>query len=180
MKKLFIIAFAVLGLGISQVQAQSKFGYVNATEMLYLMPDMKKVELALDSIEQDLAIQYQQQMDEYNALIKKYDEQAKNGASQAMLQLTQDEVVKKQEHLQKVQTAFQEAIVEEQTRLLTPLNDKIMKAIKEVAAEKGLNYVFDISKGAVLHWDEKDNVDKDVRKKLGIAEDAKLPTNGGK
>lgn len=178
MKKFWIIAIAVLGLGISNVNAQAKFGYVNAAEMLYLMPEMKKVEIALDSIQAELGKQYQAQMDEYNLLLKKYEDQQKNGASQTMLQLTQDEIIAKEQHLTKMQTSYQEIAAEEQQRLLQPLNDKILKAIKDVAAERSMNYIFDISKGAVLYWDEKDDVSKDVRKKLGISETATLPNNG--
>lgn len=178
MKKLFVIIIAAFGLSTLNIHAQTKFGYVNAAELLYLMPEMKGVEKALDSLEKELGAMYQKDMDEYTALVKKFEDQQKAGASQTMLQLTQEEIVAKQEYLSKAQTVYQEALVDEQNKLIGPLNEKIMKSIKEVATEKGLNYVIDISKGAVLHWDEKDDVNKDVRKKLGISETATLP-NGG-
>ncbi len=178
MKKALIIFIALVGIGLTNIYAQSKFGYVNAAELLYLMPEMKSVEKALDSVEKELAAMYQKDMDEYNVLLKKFEQQQKDGASQTLLQLTQDEILAKQEYLSKAQTVYQEAIVDEQNKLITPLNDKILKAIKEVATEKSLNYIFDISKGAVLHWDEKDDVSKDVRKKLGISESATLNTGG--
>lgn len=180
MKKVFVIVIAVLGLGFNQLNAQSKFGYVNAAELLYLMPEMKNVERALDSVEAELGKLYQKDMDDYNALLKKLEQQQKEGASQTLLQLTQDDILAKQDYLSKAQTVYQETLVDEQNKLLTPLNEKIMKAIKDVAAEKGVHYIFDISKGAVLHWDEKDDLSKDVRKKLGISETATLPQNGGK
>lgn len=171
---------ALVGLAFNQVNAQSKFGYVNAAEILYLMPEMKNVNHVLDSFEQALGVLYQKDMDDYNLLLKKFEQQQKEGASQTLLELTQNEILAKQEYLGKAQTVYQEELGEKQNKLLTPLNEKIMKAIKEVASEKGLNYIFDISKGAVLYWDEKDDVNKDVRKKLGISETATLPANGGK
>ncbi len=180
MKKGIIIVIALIGLAWNNVNAQSKFGYVNAAEILYLMPEMKTVNHVLDSFEQALGVMYQKDMDEYNVLLKKFEQQQKDGASQTMLELTQNEILAKQEYLSKAQTVYQEELGEKQNKLLTPLNEKIMKAIKEVALEKGLNYVIDISKGAVLYWDEKDDVNKDVRKKLGISESATLPNNGGK
>jgi len=178
MKKgiLFVVAFmALLG---TNVNAQSKFGYVNAAEILYLMPEMKNVNHVLDSFEQSLGVLYQKDMDDYNILLKKFEQQQKEGASQTLLELTQNEIMVKQEYLSKAQQVYQDELVEKQNKLLTPLNEKIMKAIKDVAAEKGLNYIFDISKGAVLYWDEKDDVNKDVRKKLGISETATLPKEG--
>lgn len=180
MKKGIILVIALIGLAWNNVNAQSKFGYVNAAEILYLMPEMKTVNHVLDSFEQALGVLYQKDMDEYNVLLKKFEQQQKDGASQTMLELTQNEILAKQEYLSKAQTVYQEELGEKQNKLLTPLNEKIMKAIKEVAIEKGMNYIFDISKGAVLYWDEKDDVNKDVRKKLGISESATLPNNGGK
>lgn len=171
---------ALVGLAFNQANAQSKFGYVNAAEILYLMPEMKNVNHVLDSFEQALGVLYQKDMDDYNLLLKKFEQQQKEGASQTLLELTQNEIMAKQEYLGKAQTVYQEELGEKQNKLLTPLNEKIMKAIKEVALEKGMNYIFDISKGAVLYWDEKDDVNKDVRKKLGISETATLPANGGK
>jgi outer membrane protein len=180
MKKGIILVVAIIGLAFNNANAQSKFGYVNAAELLYLMPEMKNVEHVLDSFEQSLGVLYQKDMDDYNVLLKKFEQQQKEGASQTLLELTQNEILAKQEYLSKAQTVYQEELVEKQNKLLTPLNEKIMKAIKEVALDKGLNYVIDISKGAVLYWDEKDDVNKDVRKKLGISETATLPGNGGK
>ena len=180
MKKGIIIIIAFIGLAYNNINAQTKFGYVNAAEILYLMPEMKNVNHVLDSFEQALGKEYQKDMDDYNALLKKLEDAQKEGKSEGFIKLIQDEIVAKQEYLGRAQTVYQEDMVEKQTKLLTPLNEKILKAIKDVAAEKSLNYIFDISKGALLFWDEKDDVNKDVRKKLGIAEDAKLPTNGGR
>ena len=179
MKKLIILLVAIAGFTLNQAHAQSKFGYVNATEIMYLMPEMKNVQHVLDSFQQALGVVYEKDMADYDALMKKLDQQQKEGASQTMLELTQNEILAKQEYLSKAQTVYQEEILDKQNKLLTPLDEKIKKAIKEVAAEKGLNYVFDISKGALIYYDEKDDVNKDVRKKLGISETATLPQNGG-
>lgn len=180
MKRIIIIIIVLIGFTYNTASAQMKFGYVNAAEILYLMPEMKNVNHVLDSFEQSLGVLYQKDMEDYQALLKKKDDAIKEGKSESVLNLIQDEITAKEQYLGKAQTVYQEEMVEKQNKLLTPLNEKILKAIKDVAAEKSLNYIFDISKGALLFWDEKDDVNKDVRKKLGIAEDAKLPTNGGK
>lgn len=179
MKKVIILLAAVAGLAMNQVSAQSKFGYVNAAELLYLMPEMKRVEQVLDSFETALADLYKKDVADYEVLVKKFEKAQQDGASDGMLKILQDEILAKQDYLGKAQQVYQDELVEKQTKLLTPLNEKIMKAIKEVATEKGLNYIFDISKGAVLFWDEKDDVSKEVRKKLGISETATLPNNTG-
>jgi outer membrane protein len=172
-KKGLIILIACIATGLGNIHAQSKFGYVNATELLYLMPEMKTVQHVLDSFQVALDGEYKAEVDEYYAFEKKCQDTDPG----PMKDLCQEEIAKKQEYLYKAQEVYKQEIGEKQQKLIAPVNEKLMKAIKEVAIEKGLNYIFDIGLGALLHWDEKDNVDKDVRKKLGIAENATLPTN---
>lgn len=170
LKKGIILIIAFLGFGLSNINAQTKFGYVNATELLYLMPEMKRVEHVLDSFQVALDKEYKTMVDDFNTAVQ----QCEKTEAGPMRQLCEEELAKEQEILYKAQETFKNEIVEKQNKLIQPLNEKILKSIKEVAIEKGLHYVFDISFGALLHWDEKDNIDKEVRKKLGIAEDAKL------
>jgi outer membrane protein len=176
LKKVIIILITCLGFGYINLNAQSKFGYVNAGELLFLMPEMKTVEHVLDSFEQALTALYQKDVEEFNEAVKKCDATEPG----PMKDLCQEELAKKQEYLYKAQQVYKDELTEKQNKLMAPLNEKILKCVKEVAIEKGLNYIFDISLGAVLYWDEKDNVNKDVRKKLGIAEDATLPNNNDK
>jgi len=168
-KFIILISFLLLG-GLTQLNAQ-KFGYVNAPELLYLMPEMSNVNHVLDSFEQALTLLYQKEVEDFNKAVKKCQE------TQAgpMRNLCEEELQKKQQYLVKAQEVYKQELEEKQAKLMTPLNEKIMKAIKEVAVEKGLNYVFDISLGAILYWTESEDVNKDVRKKLGIAADATLP-----
>jgi outer membrane protein len=42
------------------------------------------------------------------------------------------------------------------------------KAIEQVAKENGYTYIFDTSVGAVLYWEESDNVLSLVKKKLNL------------
>ncbi len=170
MKKGIILILVILGCGLSKINAQSKFGYVNAGELLYLMPEMKAVNFTLDSFERALGELYAKDVKEYEDLAKKCEAMQPG----QMKDLCNEELVKKQEYLYKAQEVYKQEAIEKQNKMMAPLNEKIIKAIKEVALEKGLNYIFDISMGAVLYWEEKDNVNKEVRKKLGIAEDATL------
>lgn len=159
-----------------QTHAQ-KFGHVNATEIMLLMPEMKRVEAILDSFQLALDADLKLEYDKYSKLEAKLKTQMSDGTSQRIVELTQTELQSVYENLSRKQQAYELEVGEKQNLLLKPLNDKILKAIKEVCTEKGLNYVFDISKGALLYWDEKDDVNKDVRKKLGISETAVLPNN---
>ena len=52
--------------------------------------------------------------------------------------------------------------------LIEPILTKAKKAIEEVAKENGYTYIFDTSIGAVLYWEEGDNVLNLVKKKLKL------------
>ncbi len=96
-----------------------------------------------------------------------------------MLKLLFDELNQKGQFLNTAQQTYQQAFAEVEAALMKPLEEKFMNAVKEVALEKGMHYILDISQGVVLYQDEKDDVSKDVRKKLGISETAKLPEGNG-
>jgi outer membrane protein len=177
LKKGILIIIVLLAFTFNNVNAQAKFGYVNATELLFLMPEMKTVEHVLDSFQTALDKELQVEYVKYQTIEDKLSKYMKEKASEGIIELTQQELQTQYEFIQKMQQTFESEYSEKQAKLLKPLNDKILKAIKEVSTEKGLNYIIDISKGAVLYWDEKDDVNKEVRIKLGIAENASLPSN---
>jgi len=49
-----------------------------------------------------------------------------------------------------------------------PLIDKAKKAIDEVAVEKGYNYIFDTGTGALIYYQDSDDIMPFVKAKLGI------------
>ena len=166
-----------VGCGLNQLHAQTKFGYVNATEILFLMPEMKVAQHVLDSFQVVLDQELEAEVKKYKDLEQKLAQQIKEGASEALQDLTKQELQTEYEFIQKMQQTFEAEVGEKEQKLLLPLDEKVKKAVKEIALEKGLSYVFDISKGVLVFWEEKEDINKEVRKKLGIAEDAKLPTN---
>ena len=53
--------------------------------------------------------------------------------------------------------------------LLKPIQDRVNKAIKDVATEKGFLYIFDSGMGVILYSDPAADATKMVKDKLGIA-----------
>jgi len=132
------------------------------------MPEAKTVALQLDSFQVKLQAEYDNELKDYQKLVEELDKLQKSNASQTMLNLKQDEVMKKQEYLQKLTAVYQEELAEKEQKLMYPVLQKVENAIKEVSKEKGLNYVFDTSKGVLLYVNESDNIVADVKTKLGI------------
>jgi len=62
----------------------------------------------------------------------------------------------------------QQKIYEKTELLLSPIQEKINNAIKEVAEDNGYTYIFDASLGMVLYADPGADVSSLVKAKLGI------------
>src|ERR1041384_7373963 len=148
-------------------EAGVKLGYVNSQELLSVMPEMTKADADLKTF----AKQYQDQLE---AMGKEFE---KKGADYQANEKTMSDAVKtvKQKELQDLearirdyQQSAQEKIGKKKEDLYKPILEKADKAIKEVAKEKGYDYVFDASGGSLLYAKETDNLLPLVKTKLGI------------
>ena len=68
------------------------------------------------------------------------------------------------------ENSSQQKIYEKSEELLKPIQDKITKAIKDVAAENNFLYIIDSGMGVVLYADPAADVTKLVKVKLGISQ----------
>jgi len=144
-----------------------KLGYVNSQELLSVMPEMTKADGDLKAY----AKQYQDQLE---AMGK---EMEKKGADYQANEKTMSDAVRtvKQKELQDLETRIrdyqqsaQEKVGKKKEELYKPILEKADKAIKEVAKEKGYDYVFDASGGTLLYAKDSDNLLPLVKVKLGI------------
>jgi outer membrane protein len=183
MRNKLIIALAIVAvvlMAASQINTDpKKFGYVNSMEILSMMPEMKDVQTQLEAYGAELDKEYQTMVEEYQKKAKEYqDGIEKKTLSETMQKLKYEELMDMEKRLQNTQQAFEQELVEKQEKLMSPLADRITNAIKDIAKEKQLGYVFDTSKGMLLYADELDNITVDVKTKLGI-KDVPPPTNNG-
>ena len=176
MKKLFLL----LSLGLLSVSfaataqtapptgnAGLKVGYISSTDLLAVMPELAKADTAL----RQYAEQYKVQIDKIQAdLQKKYtDYQAKDKAmTDAQREVAQREIQQIDEGLQSLQRSAEEKVGKKKEELYKPILEKADKAIKDVAKEKGFDYIFDASAGNLLYAREGDNILPFVKAKLGI------------
>src|SRR5687767_9173044 len=112
-----------------------KFGHVNATEIMLLMPEMKRVEHVLDSFQLALDADLKLEYDKYSKIEAKLKLQMSDGTSQRLIELTQAELQAQYENITRKQQGYEMEVAEKQTLLIKPLNDKILKAIKDVCIE---------------------------------------------
>lgn len=167
MKK--IVLFIACGLLIGNVAfAQAtKFGYIDSRELLKAMPELATADKEL----QDFAKTYQ---DELQKMSKDYESKvaAFQAGEKTMSDAVKEVKVKEIQDLQNRMETYNQSATEKVDKKKQELYDPILKkadaAIKDVAKEKGYDYVFDASSGALLHAKETDNLLQLVKTKLGI------------
>lgn len=167
MKKI-VLLFAC-GLMISSVAlAQSpKLGYINSRELLEAMPEIKKADSGLQLYAKSFQDQLQDMQKEYERKVQDYQTQSKT-MTDAVKEVKEREIMDLQNRMESTNQSAQDKVAKKKEELYTPILDKADKAIKEVAKEKGYDYIFDSSGGMLLFAKDGDNIIASVKAKLGI------------
>lgn len=184
MKKLKVLVAAVCLVLVSNVsQAQTKIGYIDAETVLYLMPDVAKIDSLMRIYQTDSIGK------EYTSLVQTYqykDSVFRDSAHPlpaAVKEQYQKDLFQLTQTLQGWQEIAQQAYQNKQNQLLAPVMRKINEAINAVAKEKGYTHV--LSREALLVAPDADNLLQAVAKKLNVTVPPQLlpgykpPVGGG-
>ncbi len=169
MNKKSIPFLLVLALLASTVMAQkaSKFGHVNAAELINLMPERKVAMAKMDTVTKEMEKQLQEMAAEFRSKQEKY--MAEAGKLTDVLKADKEvELQNLSTRIQNFQQQAEESLQAKQQELMDPIITKAKKAIEQVAKENNYTYIFDTSTGALLFWEESDNVINLVKKKLNL------------
>lgn len=167
MKKIVLFIACGLLIGNVALAQATKFGYIDSRELLKAMPELA----AADKTLQDFAKTYQ---DELQKMSKEYEgkvqafQQSEKTMSDAVKEVKVKEIQDLQNRMETYNQSATEKVDKKKQELYEPILKKADTAIKDVAKEKGYDYVFDASSGALLHANEKDNLLPVVKAKLGI------------
>ena len=164
-RKLILLSFLAL-LTISSF-VQNKFGYIDSSELLSVMPEKKTAETELQEFAISLESQLSAMQWEYQASVQDYQS---NEATYTDL-VKQDKIAEIQgleQRIQSFQQNAQNALQQKEQELLEPILSKARTAIEDVAKEGNFTYIFDSSMGSILYADESENVMALVKKKLGL------------
>jgi outer membrane protein len=167
LKKIGILGALLL---TSTFAFSQSFAYVDTEYILENIPDYKDAQGELDK----LSIEWQKQLERrYSEIDKMY----KNYQAEQIL-LTEDMKVKREDEIikkekaakeyQKVKFGVDGELFQKRKELVKPLQDKVYKAISEIANYKKLGVVFDKASAlTMLYTNPKYNVSDDVLKKMG-------------
>lgn len=162
MKKFFVMMALVLPM----MASAQKFGHVNTQELFQAMPEVASVRAQMDTISAqyesmlaDMQSEFQKKLQDYQAQEATMPEGIKSMRQQEL-----------QEMQQRIQTFYQTAeqdIQKKQQELLTPVHEKLAKAIKAVGEKENFTYIFDSAAMVHISNDALD-VQSSVKKELGI------------
>lgn len=158
------MVFAILCFATITTNAQGKYGHVNSQEVMKLMPGIDSLQIQLQFFQQDMQNTYQTMVDEFNNKKDVFDKQAGTMTS-SVRKMKEDELYTLQNRIMEFQNNVQDDIEEKQYILLKPFQDKLQKAIDDIAKEKGYTYIFDTQ---ILLYSGGDDITPMIKSRLGI------------
>jgi outer membrane protein len=158
--------------------APLKIGYTSVDFILVSLPESKDIDNKLKTEEaqytkilQDKAATFQKDYEDFNKNAGSWSELIRND-KQKKLEADQNSI---NEFQQNIQTQLQK----KQQTLISPVIEKIQKAIDAVAKENGYTWVFNVDAGngvvSILVAPKEDDLSDLVFKKLGVPAPAKAP-----
>ncbi len=168
MKKFFVIAaMAVISVAAS---AQSlKFGYVNYTEIVQLMPEMDSVRVQLTAQEQETYETLGAMYEEYQTKAQQF-QQKESTWTPAIRDSKLKELQEIEARFQESQQIFQQELQQMQQILQAPVYEKAQTVVTDLAKAQGLAFVFEESQMLYIDSAQAVNLTPEARKALNIPE----------
>ncbi len=164
MKKILLLVAAAVLFSVGTADAQ-KYGHINSSEILEVMPGVDSLQIKLKAFQDDLQAMYQSMMTEYQQKKDKFDREV-GTMSSAVRQVREKELEDLGVRIQEFQANAQDDMEEKQYELAKPFQDAIQNAINKVAKEHGYAYIFDTK--ILLYYGNGDDITPLVKKELGI------------
>ncbi|WP_407277184.1 OmpH family outer membrane protein [Tenacibaculum maritimum] len=163
-----LLLIAIFTIGIGGVANAQKTAHINTDKLLVEMPATKTMKADLEKLNKTYQDEIEGMFKKLEAKVKKYEAEGK-GQTQEVNQKRAAEV---QQDRMKIEQARQAATQEMQKKYqekTIPILQKAEQAIKDVAAAKGIIYVFDASPGkGLIVYDKGVDIYNDVKTKLGF------------
>ena len=174
MKRIILIAATVL-VSFAATAQDFKFGYVDFTELVQLMPEMDSARVQIDAASAEAQETYQAIVEEFQSKYQQF-EQKQASWTPAIRESKAAELQQIEGRIQEFQQAIQQDLQQLQNQLQAPIYETAQKAVRELAAANGLALVFE--KNSLLYVDPAQGKDltPEARVKLNIPEGRTLET----
>lgn len=171
LKRLIFILFITLSLGFSSVGQSSKAFFVDTDYILDNMEEYHQAQKSLNEFSERWQMEIERKYEEIEILRKAY-QQEKILLPEEMRQKRVKEIEEKEEAAKVLQTdrfGVNGDLFKKKKELIQPIQDKIFKAIKELATRGNYTFVFDkANQSSLIYANPKMDKSNQVLKKMGI------------
>ena len=177
MKKIVLLAFCVLSFSAFSQAQNVKLGHINSNELISLMSERDSALVKLMAYENDLQETLEGMGTEYNNKLNEY-QRKRNEWAPVVVETKERELTELGQRIQQFQQNAQQEMAQMQQTLMTPVIEKAQNAITKVSKAQNLTYVFDLSVGALIYFDDAVSINllPLVKKELGIPAEKVAPS----
>jgi outer membrane protein len=154
MKKILVLVILITALFSVRIVAQMKIAFFSSEAILKLLPDAQDAQKQLDQLVADWQSQLNKMQEDWK---KKFDEYDKR-----KLIMTEQRRAEAESELRALDQKIADfrnqkfgqngELFSKQSELMKPVQDRIFKAVQDVAKEEGYDYVFDKSSDVLLMY----------------------------
>ena len=165
-KTLVLVAIFTIGLG--GVANAQKTAHINTDKLLSEMPATKSMKAELEKLNKTYRDDIEAMYKTVQAKMKKYEAEGKS-QTQEVNQKRAIEIQQDRQRISKAEQAAGQEMQKKYQEKTLPILKKAEQAIKDVAAAKGIIYVFDAAPGkGLIVYDKGEDIYDAVKAKLGF------------
>jgi len=138
-----VLAALLLWIGTTNANAQ-KVAHIDVQKIMTEMPEFKAGQAQLKKLYATYQKEFKEMQDAYQSKLTKYQSESKTVSEQEN-QKRVKELMDMEKNIAKSQQDIQQEAQKKEAELMKPIQEKLIKAIKDVSKEKGYDYVFDSS-----------------------------------
>lgn len=143
-----------------------KFGVIDTPSILTAMPEAKDMEATLSAASKKYEDELKNLQDKFNKEYTDYQNLAAD-TPESIKQRRAQELQELQQKMDQFMSSAQQDLAQQQQRLLAPIQERVLNAIKTVGTEGNFTMVFEKAQPLYVGTDAVD-ITADVKKKLGL------------
>jgi outer membrane protein len=171
MKKLLGLGLAMALFFAVPLRGQVKIGYFSSDAIMKQLPDAQDAQKQLDQLVADWQQEINKMQDEWKRKFDDYDKRKLIMTEQRRAEAERDlrELDQKIVDLRNQRFGQNGDLFNKQNELMKPVQDRIFKAVQDVAHEEGYDYIFDKSADILLMYaNEKYDLTQKIMAKLKV------------
>ena len=159
----------MLMLPLSLFAQEAKFGHINRTAVIELMPEADDAQRQLEDMQLKYKLQIKAMEEEITKKEQEYQEQA-DSLDATIRRYKETELQRLYQSYQEFGKTAQETLAKKYQDLMSPIDAKITKAIEQVGKENGFLYIFDVTQPGVFAYMSDKSIDvlPLVKKAMGL------------